>query len=82
LELRGGPDFPEEPVAADGRAELGPEDLDGDLAAVPEVAGEVDRGHAALADQTLDLVAVAERGAKLFENVGHDLPQVGEDLVR
>ena len=40
--------------------ELGVEDLDGDLAAVLQVLGEVDGGHAALAELALDAVAVAE----------------------
>ena len=77
LEVGGEPDLAEEPVGADGGGELGPQGLDGDLAAVAQVFREVDRGHAAFADQALDLVAVAERGAKLLENVGQSLPRRG-----
>ena len=44
--------------------ELGPEHLDGDLAVVLEVVGEVDRGHAARAELALDAVAVREGGAQ------------------
>ena len=36
------------------------QDLDGDLAAVLEVLGEVDGGHAALAELALEAVAVGE----------------------
>jgi hypothetical protein len=36
-----------------------------------QVRGEIDRGHTAFADQTLDLIPVAERGAKLLQNVCH-----------
>ena len=38
------------------------ENLDGDLALVAEVVGEIHRGHAALAELTLDGIAVAEGG--------------------
>ena len=46
LEVGGDLDLGEEAVAADDGAELGMQDLDGDLAAVLEVFGEVDGGHA------------------------------------
>ncbi len=58
LEIGGGLDLGEEPLGADHRGQLGPEDLDGDLALVPEVVGEVDRGHAARPELALDAVAV------------------------
>ena len=52
----------EEPLGAEHRAELGAEDLEGDLAIVLQVAGEVDDGHAAGAELALDDVAVVECG--------------------
>jgi hypothetical protein len=70
LEVGREPDLPEEPVGADRSGQLGPQGLDGDLSAVAQVLGEKDRGHAAFAHQALDLIAVAERGAKLLQNVG------------
>ena len=45
-------------------AELGAEDFDGDLAAVPEVVGQVDRRHAAAAE-------LAPHGVAVRERVGH-----------
>ena len=42
-------------------AQLGPEHLDRHLAAVPEVVGQVDRGHPAAAELAEDGVAVGER---------------------
>ncbi len=60
LQAGGGLDLAEEALAADDGRELGVEDLDGDLAAVLQVLGEVDRGHAALAELALDAIAVAQ----------------------
>ena len=64
LEAGGGFDLGEEAVAADDGAELGVEDLDGDLAAVLQVFGEVDGGHAALAELALKAVTVGEAGGE------------------
>ena len=58
LQVGGDLDLGEEAVAADDGAELGMQDLDRDLAAVLQVLGEVDGGHAALAELALDAVAV------------------------
>ena len=58
LEAGGDLDLGEEAVAADDGAQLGVQDLDGDLAVVLEVLGEVDGGHAALAELALEAVAV------------------------
>ena len=58
LQVRGDLDLGEEAIAANDGAQLGMEDLDGDLAAVLEVFGEVDGGHAALAELALEAVAV------------------------
>ena len=60
LQAGGDLDLGEEAVAADDGAQLGVQDLDGDLAAVLEVLGEVDRGHAALAELALEAVAVGK----------------------
>ena len=51
--------------------EFGPQDLDGDLAVVLEVVGEIDRGHAAGAELALDAVAVGQGGRELGQRVGH-----------
>ena len=49
-------DLAEEALGAERGGELGAEHLDGDLAVVLQVVGEVDRGHAALAELALDPV--------------------------
>ena len=61
VEAGGDPDLAEEPLGAEAGGQLGAHELDGDRALVPEVAGAVDRGHPALAELLLDLVAVTER---------------------
>ena len=62
LQVGGGLDLGEEALGADDGGELGAQDLDGDLAVVLEVLGEVHRGHAARAELALDPVAVGECG--------------------
>jgi hypothetical protein len=49
LEVGGGADLLEEPVGSDDGGEVGPQHLERDLAVVPEVLGQADGGHAALA---------------------------------
>jgi len=41
--------------------------LDGHLALVAQVVGQVNRCHAALTDLTVDLVAAGQRGSKVLE---------------
>ena len=60
LEIGGDLDLGEEAVAADDGGQLGVQDLDGDLAAVLQVLGEVDGGHAALAELAVEAIAVGE----------------------
>ena len=66
---RGDPDFLQEPVAPDRGRELRPQDLDRDLAIVLQVVGQVDRGHAALAQLPLDPVAVGEGWRKALSSM-------------
>ena len=60
LQVGGDPDLGEEALGAEHGGELGPQDLEGDLAVVLAVVGEVDGGHAAAAELAFDGVAVAE----------------------
>jgi hypothetical protein len=60
MESGGDPDLPFESGSAEGDRELGAEHLECDMAVVPQVPREVDRGHAAAAQLTLDRVAVAK----------------------
>ena len=71
--LQGGDrlDLAEEPLGADDRGELRPQHLDRDLAIVLEVLGQIDGGHAALAELPLDAVAVGEGGGEAGPGVGH-----------
>ena len=55
-------DLGQEPLDAEHGAQLRPEHLEGDLAVVLEVGGQVDRGHAAGAERALDPVALLQRG--------------------
>ena len=60
-------DFPEEPLGAERGGDLGAEHLDGDGAAVPEIAREVHGGHAAVSQLALEGVAVGQRRAQGVE---------------
>ena len=64
-------DLAEETLAAERGGELGPQHLERHLAPVPEVLGEVHRGHAAGADFPLDAVAVGEGGGEAGESLAH-----------
>ena len=64
VEPRGDLDLGQEPLGAEHRAELGAEHLEGDLAIVLEVGGEVDGGHAAGAELALDPVALLKGGGE------------------
>ena len=64
------PDLPHEAVAADHGGELGLQDLEGDLAVVLEVFGELDGGHAALAELALDAVTGGQRRGQARIEVG------------
>ena len=71
LQVGGDLDLREEPLGAEHGAELRLEHLDRDLAIVLEVVGEIDRGHAALAELPLDAVAVGKCGCQAFTCRGH-----------
>ena len=59
----------QEPLRSEGGGEIGLEDLEGDLATVLQVVGEIDGGHAALAELALEMVAVGQRGLETLEVV-------------
>ena len=58
LEPGGEADLALEPLEAEPRGEAGVEDLEGHRAVVLEVAGQVDRGHAAASELALEAVIV------------------------
>jgi hypothetical protein len=60
VELRGDLHFAEEPVGTEGGGQLRPHDLDGHLAIVLPILGEIDGRHPALAQHPLQVVALSE----------------------
>jgi hypothetical protein len=70
-EARGDLDLFQEPLDAQGGGEVGPQHLEGHLALVPSVEGEVHRRHAAAADDPANLVALGEGGRQAGSRVSH-----------
>jgi hypothetical protein len=71
LKLGGDPDLAQESIGTDRGRELGTENLYGDRTLMPDIAGQVDGGHATLADQPLDGIAPFQGGAEQVEHIGH-----------
>src|SRR5688572_22180577 len=69
LQVRGELDLLEEPVGAQDGGELGVEDLDGDLAAVLQIFGEIHGRHAAAAELPLDAIAIREGDGESIERL-------------
>ena len=71
-------DLPEETLRAEHGGQFGNEDLDGNLASVPKVIGEVDHGHPAPAQDArgpvgarFEPVAVSDTSLKFRTRIGH-----------
>ena len=62
-------DLAQKAVGAERGRQLGMEHLQGDRPLVLEVAGEVDGGHAAPTELSLDLVAVTKGGPKASSGI-------------
>ena len=60
VQVGGGRDLAQEALGPEGVDQLGTEHLYGDLAIMLEVVREIDRGHPARPELTLDAVAVGE----------------------
>ncbi len=69
LKVRGRLDLGQEALRPDDGRELGLQDFQRDLTLVAEVLGQVDRGHAALAELALDAVAALERRVQARDDV-------------
>src|SRR5690349_8634850 len=67
LEIGGGLDLGEEPLAAERRGKLGLEHFEGDFPVVAKVARQVHGGHAAVSELAIDLVPAGEGGCQLGE---------------
>jgi hypothetical protein len=70
VESGGRPDLAEEALGPEARAQLGVEHLDRHEAVVPQVAGEIHRGHAAVTELALDRVAAGQGGFEVFQGLG------------
>jgi hypothetical protein len=68
LEIGGGGDLGQEPLGPDDGGKFGAQDLDRHLAVVLEVFGQVDGGHAALAELALDAIAVGQRRCEALQS--------------
>ena len=71
LEVGGNPDLLQKPLGPQRGGQLGSEHLERDLALVPEVVREVNRGHPALAQFTVEAVAVSEGRGEVKRGVRH-----------
>ena len=65
------PDLAQEALGAEHLGESRLQDLERDDAVVPQVAGEIDHGHAAVADLTIDGVPARERGPEAVDQIQH-----------
>ncbi len=74
LELGGGGDLLDEAVGAQDGRKLRLQDLDGHLALMLEVRGQIHGGHAALPQLPLDPVAVREGGGQAVHGHAHEPP--------
>jgi hypothetical protein len=70
LEPGSSADFPEEPLSAERRGELGVQQLERNLPIVAEILGEPDSRHPATAELALEPVAVAQGFAERRLGVG------------
>jgi len=64
----------QEPLLPHGGGQVGIEDLHRDLPVVPEVVGQVDRGHSARAEDVPDGVAVGQSASEIPQDVSHPGP--------
>ena len=69
VETRGEPNLPNEPLRTQHLRKLRMQNLQGDRTVVPEIAGEIDRGHAATAELALERVAVRQGGFETFKGL-------------
>src|SRR3954451_12677323 len=72
------PDLAKEALRLVRMAGGGQQHLDGDLATVPQVFGQIHRSHSATTDLLLDTVAIGHGGLQLFRHGGHEWKIRGE----
>jgi len=71
LQIRRRLDFDQEPLGADDGGEFWPEHLQRDFAGVLQILGQVDGGHAALAELALKAIAAGEGDREAGPGVRH-----------
>lgn len=71
MELGGDLDFAQEAIGANRLGKLGTHHLDGDVAMMAQVFGQIDRCHTATTELALDAVTVREQGAQSIYWVRH-----------
>ena len=64
-------DLGDEAIAPDNGRQLGFQSFQRDLPLVLHIVGQVDRGHAALAEFSLDRVAALKGGVQAGDGIGH-----------
>src|SRR5207253_11153217 len=77
LEMRGEPDFLQEPLCADHRRDFRADHLDRDLAVMFAVACKVHGGHAAPPELPLEGVAIGQGGAQAVQRCDHSATILG-----
>src|SRR5690242_3469531 len=77
LQAGGGGDLLDEPLGAQNGRQIGTEDFDRDLPPMTQVLGEVDGGHAAMAELTLDPIAVGQPGPEPVERLRTQVRRAG-----
>ena len=70
-ELCGRLDLGQETLCTDDRSEFSFQNLEGHVAVVALVVGQLDRGHPTLTNLTLDAVAAVEGSVQAGDGVGH-----------
>ena len=70
-QLRDDFDLSEKALRSEARNQVGPEDLQSHLAVMPHIIGQVDRGHPALTELTLDGVATLEGCIQAGNRISH-----------
>jgi hypothetical protein len=73
LQFRRDPDLAQEAFGTQAGGYLRVEDLDGDLAPVPDIIGQVDHRHPAAAELALDRVTVGKGCFQALKLFGHGL---------
>ena len=64
-------DLAVEPLRTDGCGQLRVEHLDGDVALMLQIQGQIDRGHAAATQLALDGISVGKSDLETGEDLGH-----------